>query len=212
MPKCNRCGAMVERGYSDCPDCGAKMGALSKKKRQDKVERDISTDDTASWSSSSTDSWSSGTASQSSQTSTDSWDSAYGSQNQNTTTAEPEPEPEREDKKAEYAWEGNDTNHNWQRSPASGGEYGAPTIGRRILALVSYWGVFVVIPIIAGRNDKFVRSHINQGIVLLAANIIISRLTDFGFMINIINLVGAVTALLGMRANLPGISKIDIIK
>ena len=43
--------------------------------------------------------------------------------------------------------------------------------GNKIMAALSYFGILVLIPIFAVKDDAFVRYHANQGLILLIAGI-----------------------------------------
>ena len=44
--------------------------------------------------------------------------------------------------------------------------------GNKVMAILSYFGILVLIPIFAAKDDAFARYHANQGLVLLIASAI----------------------------------------
>lgn len=44
----------------------------------------------------------------------------------------------------------------------------------KLMGILAYLGVLVLIPLLMARNDKFVRFHVNQGLILLICGIVIS--------------------------------------
>lgn len=76
----------------------------------------------------------------------------------------------------------------------------------KVMAILSYLGIFVLIPLFAERNNQYVRFHVNQGFTLFLINIAISILTIatyfmpiVGVIIRIIlSLAVAVMAILGL--------------
>lgn len=94
----------------------------------------------------------------------------------------------------------------------------------KVMAVLSYLGCLIFIPIFAGRKNKFARFHLNQGLVLLVSNVILSAvvncipkvgsiLTIFASIaILIFEIIGIVNAATGKVKELPLIGKIKIIK
>ncbi len=104
----------------------------------------------------------------------------------------------------------------------------------KVLALFSYLGFFVLIPILAAKGSKFARFHANQGLVLfiacilysVAANILTSILLAIswrlGFVSSLLGLVGVlffilavmgiINSLNGKAKELPVIGKYRILK
>lgn len=73
----------------------------------------------------------------------------------------------------------------------------------RLMAILSYLGILVIIPIIVAPNSKFVRFHANQGVLLLITSFayrIVVRL--LGLVIGWIPLVGGVIITLFSIVNL----------
>ena len=57
------------------------------------------------------------------------------------------------------------------------------------MAILSYFGILVLIPIFAAKDDPFVRYHANQGLVLLIANIAVAIV---GFILGFIPVIGGI--------------------
>ncbi|MBQ3500104.1 MAG: hypothetical protein IJA70_01575, partial [Oscillospiraceae bacterium] len=60
------------------------------------------------------------------------------------------------------------------------------------MAVLSYFGLLILIPVFIARNDPFVRYHINQGLVLFLVDIICGIL---GSIIGAIPVVGGIITL-----------------
>jgi uncharacterized membrane protein len=104
----------------------------------------------------------------------------------------------------------------------------------KVMAILSYIGILVFIPIFAAPKSKFARYHSNQGLVLLISeilygfvyrvlcNIIFAISWRLGFMVSFVNLIGIVFFILaiigiinaanGKAKELPVIGKIKILK
>ncbi len=60
-------------------------------------------------------------------------------------------------------------------TPDKTAEFDAADInGNKVMAVLSYFGILVLIPILAAKNSKYARYHANQGLVLLIAEVVIS--------------------------------------
>ena len=60
----------------------------------------------------------------------------------------------------------------FNNTPDTTGEYDMFDIkNNKALAVLSYIGILVLVPILAAKNSKFARFHANQGLVLLIANV-----------------------------------------
>lgn len=74
----------------------------------------------------------------------------------------------------------------------------------KIMAILSYFGLLVLIPIFAAPHSRFARFHANQGLVLLIASFALSILDSvigffpFGLIFNIVRLVILVLAIMGI--------------
>ena len=89
---------------------------------------------------------------------------------------------------------------------------------KNIIAVLSYLGILVIIPLLVAKDDEFVKYHIKQGLVLLIAFIAISFVAwipilgwIFGFFAWIICFVlvimGIINVLGGKKKQLPIIGK-----
>lgn len=115
------------------------------------------------------------------------------------------------------------------------GEFDPQDIAQnKVMAVLSYFGLLVLIPIFGAKGSKFVRYHANQGLVLLLASIVWSiassilssiivaiswRLTFVSSLLGLVSLVFLVLAIIGIvnAANgkakeLPVIGKIKLLK
>lgn len=91
----------------------------------------------------------------------------------------------------------------------------------KLYGALSYVSILIIVPAIAGRKDPFVAFHLNQGLILLIANIIfgclsfLPGLTVAGDLLNcavlILALAGFISALHGKAKELPIIGKIHIL-
>ena len=78
------------------------------------------------------------------------------------------------------------------------------------MALISYLGILVLIPLLAAKDDPFVKFHIKQGLVLLAIEIISFVFLFLPFLFPIIylgvlilSIIGIVNAVNGQMKELP---------
>ena len=105
----------------------------------------------------------------------------------------------------------------------------------KILALFSYLGILLLIPLLAAKDSKFARFHVNQGLVLLICEIVVGIVTSIlgailGFIpvagallsslislvVGVVDIVlviiGIINAVNGKAKELPIIGKIRILK
>lgn len=94
----------------------------------------------------------------------------------------------------------------------------------KVMAILSYLGCLMLIPLFAGRKNKFSKFHLNQGLVLLVSNVILSAVVNCipkigpilaifaSIAILIFEIIGIVNAATGKVKELPLIGKIKIIK
>lgn len=92
----------------------------------------------------------------------------------------------------------------------------------KLYAVLSYLSLLIIIPAIAGGRDSFVRFHLNQGLVLLIANIIFGFISFIpplrlvgdllNFVVLILSIMGIVSALQGKETRLPIVGKITLIR
>jgi len=130
----------------------------------------------------------------------------------------------------------NQTMNNFMNTPNSTGEFdGADIEANKILALLSYLGILVLVPIFAAPQSKFARFHANQGVVLIIVELILGfaagLLTGILFFIPVIGwiiggllstvvgiaslaftVIGIINAVNGQAKELPIIGKYRILK
>ncbi len=68
----------------------------------------------------------------------------------------------------------------------------------KYLAILSYFGIFFLIPMLARKDSVFCRFHVNQGIVLFIIEVIINILAQFVSIIGILGIVTFVFAIMGI--------------
>lgn len=71
----------------------------------------------------------------------------------------------------------------------------------KIMAIISYIGILVLIPIFAAKNSKFVKFHANQGLVLFLIALVVSalsRLKVIGWLFGIVDVVIVILAVVGI--------------
>ena len=91
----------------------------------------------------------------------------------------------------------------------------------KIMAALSYLGIFVLIPLLAAKDSKYARFHVNQGLILLICCVVsfaISRIPGLAFIAWILNLaifilavIGIINAVKGQAKELPYIGKYKIL-
>ena len=113
-------------------------------------------------------------------------------------------------------------------------EFGNADISNnKAFAVLSYFGLLVLIPIFAAKNSKFAQYHANQGLVLLIVDLIVSAVFRFldiilgisvlgaifgvlngliGIFMFVLFIIGLVNAIKGRAKELPIIGKIRILK
>lgn len=92
----------------------------------------------------------------------------------------------------------------------------------KLYACLSYLSILIIIPAFAVGKDSFVRFHLNQGLVLLIANILfgcisfIPHMALIGDLLNCVVLIlavmGIVSAFQGQKKKLPVIGSIQLIR
>ena len=88
----------------------------------------------------------------------------------------------------------------------------------KYIAILSYLGILLLIPMLIRRDSQFCRYHLNQGIVLFFVNIIINILSGFVGIIGILSIgtlilmvMGIVNCCKGVCAPLPLIGNIQLL-
>lgn len=100
----------------------------------------------------------------------------------------------------------------------------------RFVAAFAYFGIFVIVPVIAARESNFAKFHANQGIILLlleAVFAILGRIFSIipfmgllasfvynigGLCVFILSIIGLVNVFKGKEKRLPIIGEFDILK
>ena len=121
----------------------------------------------------------------------------------------------------------------FKNAPDSTAEYDQADINsNKVMAILSYIGILVLIPIFAAKNSKFARFHANQGLVLCVCGcavwLVVSILTSIlawrlYWLISIISfvlwvvllilaIIGVINAANGKAKQLPVIGNIKLLK
>ncbi len=93
----------------------------------------------------------------------------------------------------------------------------------KVLCLFSYIGILFLIPLLACQDSKFARYHVNQGIILFLANLILSAVAiipilgwiagGIGSIIAfVLMIIGIINAVQGRAKELPIIGKYRLLK
>lgn len=93
----------------------------------------------------------------------------------------------------------------------------------KVLAVLSYIGILVLVPLIAAPNSRYARFHANQGLTLWITSLILSAVTVIpilGWIIGVVGniiafvlmIIGIVNAVQGRAKQLPIIGKFTILK
>lgn len=94
----------------------------------------------------------------------------------------------------------------------------------KVMAVLSYLGCLMLIPLFAGRKNKFSKFHLNQGLVLFVTNVLLSVIVNcipkigsilavfVSIVMLIFEIIGIVNAATGKVKELPLIGKIKIVK
>ena len=90
------------------------------------------------------------------------------------------------------------------------------------MAVLAYVGILVLIPLLARKESKFTRFHVNQGLILLICSVVIyfvGKIPGLSSIIWILNLVvlvyaiiGIINAFKGQEKELPFIGQFRIIQ
>lgn len=198
MAYCKECGAYVAEGLTKCPACGKSLREPKKKK----VDRDDS------WDIYEDNGRPRGSARQSERRGYDrGFGSAYDSSS---------------GRSGSYDARGGYSGSYERGGRDYRGDYGRRSDGwsisteQRIFAVLSYVSWLFVIPLLLRRNDPFVRSHLNQGIVLFIISCLCFFIGILGWLVNIavffFCLAGGINALMGRIVCLPIVSSIEILK
>ena len=90
----------------------------------------------------------------------------------------------------------------------------------KVMAVLAYFGILVLIPILAAKDSPFARYHANQGLLLFILDIIVIILgkivgilgTIGGLIVFILFIIGIVNAAQGRAKELPVIGKLRLLK
>lgn len=94
----------------------------------------------------------------------------------------------------------------------------------KVMAILSYLGCLMLIPLFAGRKNKFAKFHLNQGLVLFLFNVLFSvvfncipnigkiLVTVSSVVFLVLAILGIINAITGKIKELPLIGKVKIIK
>lgn len=93
----------------------------------------------------------------------------------------------------------------------------------KVLCLFSYLGILFLIPLLACQDSKFARYHVNQGIILFLANLILGAVAVIpilGWIVGgvgsiiafVLMIIGIVNAVQGRAKELPIIGKYRLLK
>lgn len=93
----------------------------------------------------------------------------------------------------------------------------------KVMAVLAYFGILVLVPILAAKDSRFARFHANQGLILFLASIILSFVGSIpvigwlvslvgGIAILVLGIMGIIAAAKGEAKTLPVIGKFVLIK
>lgn len=104
------------------------------------------------------------------------------------------------------------------------GEYDPADIeNNKVMAVLSYIGILFLVPLLAAKESKFARFHVNQGLVLFLAGIVSSVVAVVpligvilsavcSIFLTVLMILGIINAATGKAKELPLIGKISLIK
>lgn len=143
---------------------------------------------------------------------------------------------EQKSQAADYQKKVEDAVQGFMNTPDETDCYDANDISNnKVLAVLAYLGILIIVPLIAAPQSKFAKFHVNQGLVLLIASIIVNIATGIlstiaffiaeiigalvglvsgvvGLVIFIFTIIGIVNAAQGKAKELPLIGKIRLFK
>ncbi|MGN0443950.1 MAG: zinc-ribbon domain-containing protein [Acutalibacteraceae bacterium] len=92
----------------------------------------------------------------------------------------------------------------------------------KVISLFSYIGILFLVPLLAAKDSKYARFHVNQGLVLFLANTVlgVAAVIPFGRIVSaagyvftvVCAVIGIINALQGNAKELPLIGKFRILK
>ena len=96
---------------------------------------------------------------------------------------------------------------------------GKPGIAEKLMAAASYWGWLIVIPMLLGRGNSFVKFHLNQGINIMGVFLILymlARIISFSgvffFILFIFTIIGTINSFKGTEREIPLIGRFRLFK
>ena len=112
-----------------------------------------------------------------------------------------------------------------ESAPDTTGDYTPEDInGHKLLSICSYLGILILLPLFLAKDSKFTRFHVNQGLILIIAELIVwaiskipgTLMSVIAWVLNVILLVyaiiGIVNVVNGKAKELPFIGKYRLIK
>ncbi len=106
-------------------------------------------------------------------------------------------------------------------TPDSTGDFDPNDVkSNKVFAVLAYFGILVLIPILAAKDSPYARYHANQGLTLFILDIIViilGRIVGFlgtigGLIVFILFIIGIVNAAQGRAKELPVIGKFRLLK
>ena len=106
-------------------------------------------------------------------------------------------------------------------TPDSTGDFDPNDVkSNKVYAVLAYFGILVLIPILAAKESPYARYHANQGLILFILQIIViilGRIVGFlgtigGLIVFILFIIGIVNAAQGRAKELPVIGKFRLLK
>ena len=143
---------------------------------------------------------------------------------------------EQKSQAADYQKKVEDAVQGFMNTPDETDSYDANDISNnKVLALLSYLGILIIVPLVAAPQSKFAKFHVNQGLVLLISSIVLNIATGVlstiaffiaelvgalvslvcgaaGLVIFVLMIIGIVNAAQGKAKELPLIGKIRLLK
>ena len=135
--------------------------------------------------------------------------------------AAPAPEVEHEPQAAPAAADFSSKVAQINNTPDSTGDFDPNDVkNNKVFAVLAYFGILVLIPILAAKDSPYARYHANQGLTLFILDIIViilGRIVGFlgtigGLIVFILFIIGIVNAAQGRAKELPVIGKFRLLK
>ena len=121
--------------------------------------------------------------------------------------------PKQEEKKTDFTEKVAALNN----TPDTTAEYDEKDIAdNKVYAILSYFWILFLVPLLAAKESRFARFHANQGLVLFLASIICGVIPIVGWILGVVvlilEIIGIVNAAQGKAKEVPLVGKIKIIK